>query len=179
MPDDLDALAFALEQASGADVIVTSGGASVGDHDLIRPALEAWGAEIDFWRVAMKPGKPLLVARKGATVVLGLPGNPVSSFVTGFFFLLPLLRALAGDRTPLPVPLPLPLGADLPAGGARMEFLRASLSGGTAMPVSEQDSSALRAMASAGLLIERPANAPAAPAGSTVQAYWIENGGVA
>lgn len=179
VPDDLDALAFALEQASGADVIVTSGGASVGDHDLIRPALEAWGAEIDFWRVAMKPGKPLLVARKGATVVLGLPGNPVSSFVTGFFFLLPLLRALAGDRTPLPVPLPLPLGADLPAGGARMEFLRASLSGGTAMPVSEQDSSALRAMASAGLLIERPANAPAAPAGSTVQAYWIENGGVA
>lgn len=179
VPDDLDALAFTLEQASGADVIVTSGGASVGDHDLIRPALEAWGAEIDFWRVAMKPGKPLLVARKGATVVLGLPGNPVSSFVTGLFFLLPLLRALAGDRTSLPVSLPLPLGADLPAGGARMEFLRASFSGGTAMPVSEQDSSALRAMASAGLLIERPANAPAAPAGSIVQAYWIENGGVA
>lgn len=179
VPDDLDNLAHALEQASGADVIVTSGGASVGDHDLIRPALQTWGAEIDFWRVAMKPGKPLLVARKGATIVLGLPGNPVSSFVTGYFFLLPLLRALAGDRTPLPLPIPLPLGVDLPAGGSRMEFLRASLTDGKAMPVSEQDSSALRAMASAGLLIERPANAPAAPAGSVIPAYWIENGGVA
>ncbi|HTN15802.1 MAG TPA: molybdopterin molybdotransferase MoeA [Sphingomonadaceae bacterium] len=177
--DDLGALAQALEAAGDSDVIVTSGGASVGDHDLIRPALEAWGAQIDFWRVAMKPGKPLLVARKGGTIVLGLPGNPVSSFVTGFFFLLPLLRALAGDRQPLPIPLPLPLGADLPAGGARMEFLRASLQGGTAVPVMEQDSSALRAMASAGLLIERPAGAPAAIRGTSAPAYLIGNGGVA
>ncbi len=179
VPDNLDALAAALDAAGDTDVIVTSGGASVGDHDLIRPALEAWGAQIDFWRVAMKPGKPLLVARKDGTIVLGLPGNPVSSFVTGFFFLLPLLRTLAGNREPLPVPVPLPLGADLPAGGPRMEFLRASLTGGTAMPVTEQDSSALRAMAAAGLLIERPAGAPAATRGATVPAYWIGNGGVA
>ncbi|KPL67544.1 hypothetical protein SZ64_05130 [Erythrobacter sp. SG61-1L] len=179
VPDDLDALAAALDAAGHAEVIVTSGGASVGDHDLIRPALEAWGAQIDFWRVAMKPGKPLLVARKGGTVVLGLPGNPVSSFVTAYFFLLPLLRALAGNSRPLPSPIPLRLAGEMPAGGGRMEFLRAVLVDGKAVPVTERDSSALRAMASSGLLIERPANAPPAPPGSIVPAYWIGNGGVA
>lgn len=179
VPDSLDALGRALEQADGVDVIVTSGGASVGDHDLIRPALEAWGAQIEFWRVAMKPGKPLLVARKGGTIMLGLPGNPVASYATGLFFLLPLLRTLAGESAPLPLPITLPLGADVPAGGDRLEFLRARLEGGKAVPVSEQDSSALRALASAALLIERPAGAPAAARGTSVPAYWIGNGGVA
>ncbi len=179
VPDDLDALVSALNAVGDADVIVTSGGASVGDHDLIRPALETWGAKIEFWRVAMKPGKPLLVASKDATLVLGLPGNPVASYVTGLFFLLPLLRRLAGDSAALPLAFTLPLGADVAAGGDRLEFLRARLEGGAAVPVSEQDSSALRALASAQLLIERPAGAPAAARGTSVPAYWIGNGGVA
>ncbi|MFX9073449.1 molybdopterin-binding protein, partial [Acinetobacter baumannii] len=82
----------AFADAADADVIVTSGGASVGDHDLLRPALAA-GATIAFWRVGIKPGKPLLVAQRGPQLILGLPGNPAASFVTGFLFLLPLLRA--------------------------------------------------------------------------------------
>src|SRR5690606_11785983 len=107
VPDSLDALLDALRQTGDANVVVTSGGASVGDHDLLRPALEAWGATIDFWRVAMKPGKPLLVARRGQQWIVGLPGNPVSSYVTGFLFLLPLLRKLAGAADPLPHTIPL------------------------------------------------------------------------
>lgn len=179
VPDKLEALAAALDHAGDADVIVTSGGASVGDHDLIRPALEAWGAQIDFWRVAMKPGKPLLFARKGGQIVLGLPGNPVSSFVTGFMFLLPLLRALAGSTAPLPRPVWLPLGCDVPAGGSRLEFLRASLADGVVTPVMEQDSSALVALASANVLVERPADGAAAERGTLVPCYLLQNGGVA
>ncbi len=125
VPDNLDAILAALDEAADADVIVTSGGASVGDHDLVRPALEQWGATIDFWRVAMRPGKPLLVARRGRQWILGLPGNPVSSYVTAFLFLLPLLRALGGARHPLPRGVPMRLGAALPAAGSRMEFVRA------------------------------------------------------
>ncbi len=174
VPDDLPALALALEQAgTAADVIVTSGGASVGDHDLVRPALEAWGASIDFWRVAMKPGKPLLVARKGSQWVIGLPGNPVSSYVTGFFFLLPLLRALAGDARPLPRPVPFALGADVPPGGPRLEFLRAICAEGTVTPIGEQDSSALRSLAAANALIERGPGAPALRKGAAVPTYLL------
>ncbi|NJO13879.1 MAG: hypothetical protein HC870_01275 [Rhizobiales bacterium] len=88
VPDSRSALAATLAQAEGADLLITSGGASVGDHDLIKPALADWGAQTAFWRVAIKPGKPLLVATRanagGAQVILGLPGNPVSSFVTAF-----------------------------------------------------------------------------------------------
>lgn len=177
--DDLAALRDALEQAADCDVIVTSGGASVGDHDLVKPALEAWGAEIDFWKVAMKPGKPLLVARKDARTILGLPGNPVSSFVTGFLFLLPLLRALAGSGAPLPTPIMLPCGCDLPAGGARLEFLRARMADGAVHAVQQQDSSALLALARSNALIERAAGAPAVKAGTPVPAYLLETGGIA
>jgi len=179
VPDDLAALDTALGQCAGVEVIVTSGGASVGDHDLIRPALEAWGAQIDFWRVAMRPGKPLLVARKSKQIVLGLPGNPVSSYVTAFLFLLPLLRALAGDANPMPRPIMLPAGADLPAGGSRLEFLRGRFADGAVAPAGSQDSSALRALAHANALIERPAHAPETKAGTPVPAYLLENGGIA
>jgi molybdopterin molybdotransferase len=179
VPDRLDAMLAALGSAGEADVIVTSGGASVGDHDLVRPALEQWGARIDFWRVAMKPGKPLLVARRGSQWVIGLPGNPVSSYVTAFLFLLPLLRALGGAREPLPKPITMRLGAPLPATGDRMEFVRARLEAGALVPVSEQDSSALAALARAEALVERPAHTPAAEPGEPVFAYWIGNGGIA
>jgi molybdopterin molybdotransferase len=179
VPDRLDAMAAALEQADKCDVLVTSGGASVGEHDLVRPALAAWGADIAFWRVALKPGKPLLVARKGGQVVLGLPGNPVSSYVTAFLFLLPLLRALAGNANSLPQPVQLPAGTNLPAGGSRLEFLRARVAGGAVTPVSQRDSSAMRALAAANALIERPANAPETKAGTPVPAYLLGNGGIA
>jgi molybdopterin molybdotransferase len=177
VPDRLDALVMAFEAAGPADVIVTSGGASVGDHDLIRPALEAWGATIDFWRIAMKPGKPLLVARKGGTVILGLPGNPVSSHVTAFLFLLPLLRRLAGASEPLPPSLVLPLSVVLPAVGNRTEFVRATLGNTGLAPVTEQDSSALVALSKAQVLIRREMHAPPAPAGTLLPVYLLENGG--
>ena len=177
VPDRMDAMLAALDKAADADVIVTSGGASVGDHDLVRPALEQWGAQIDFWRVAVRPGKPLLVARKGRQWLVGLPGNPVSSYVTAFLFLLPLLRRLGGAADPLPTVLTLRLGADMPEVGNRTEFIRARLAEGALVPVHEQDSSALAALARAEVLIERPAGAPSAAAGSLVRGYWLENGG--
>jgi molybdopterin molybdotransferase len=178
VPDRMEALAEAFDAAETADVIVTTGGASVGDHDLVRPAVQAWGAEIDFWRVAMKPGKPLLVARRGDRIVLGLPGNPVSSYVTAFLFLLPLLRRLAGATEPYPRALRLPLGADLPAIGNRLEFVRARLIDGSAVPLGSQDSSALSALAASDALIRREIGVPPASAGELVAAYPLENGGI-
>jgi molybdopterin molybdotransferase len=169
--DSLDALAAALDQAEGADVVVTSGGASVGDHDLIRPALLAWGAQLDFWKVAVKPGKPIMVASRGTQLVVGLPGNPVSSHVTAYHFLLPLLRALAGAAHPLPRPAMARAAEDLPACGVRQEFLRAHWDGYQVSVQINQDSGALATLAASNALIERPANAPAVSAGEAVSVY--------
>jgi molybdopterin molybdotransferase len=178
--DDLGALRQAFDRAAAADadVIVTIGGASVGDHDLIRPALAEWGAAVDFWRVAIKPGKPLLVARKakegaGNQIVLGLPGNPGSSHVTAFLFLLPLLRALAGATATLPLPVTARLAAPLPAGGSRREFLRGWWDGTCVAGHALQDSGALAVLAAANALIDRPAGAPAAEAGDTARVYLL------
>ncbi len=179
VPDRLDALVTAFDAASAADLIVTSGGASVGDHDLLRPALEQWSATIEFWRVAIKPGKPLLVARKGRTIVLGLPGNPVSSHVTAYLFLLPLIRAMSGAAVMLPNPIEAKLAQDLPAAGARREFIRARWDGARVTPLRNQDSGALATLAASNALIELPAGAPAIPAGEAVSVYLLENGGIA
>ncbi|WP_334185001.1 molybdopterin molybdotransferase MoeA [Novosphingobium sp.] len=183
IPDDLDALVRAFEAASDADVIVTSGGASVGDHDLLRPALEAWGAEIDFWRVAIKPGKPLLVATRfhgeRRQLVIGLPGNPVSSLVTAYLFVLPVLRALLGAAEPLPRSITAKLSAPLKAGGARREFLRGVWNGETVQALSLQDSGALSSLAASNVLIDRPARAEAVDAGSLVRMFLLQNGGIA
>jgi len=179
VPDRMEALAAALADAEGADVIVTTGGASVGDHDLVRPALEAWGATIDFWRVAMRPGKPILVARRGPQWILGLPGNPVSSYVTAFLFLLPLLRRLAGARDCLPTPILARTESALPPGGSRLELVRARLADGRVTPLGQQDSSSLRALAAANALIERPIDAPAVAENGEVPIYLLENGGIA
>lgn len=179
VPDRLDAIVAALESAEASDVIVTSGGASVGDHDLIIPALKAWGAELDFWKVAIKPGKPLLVARRGRQIVLGLPGNPVSSFVTAWLFLLPLLRQMSGARAPLPHQRTVKLAVDLPAGGDRREFLRGVLDGGEVTPAFNQNSGALAALAGSNCLIDRPAHSPLLTAGTLVNIYPLENGGIA
>ena len=174
--DDMAALEAALAAAEGADILITSGGASVGDHDLIKPALAGWGAQTAFWKVAIKPGKPLLVATRGAAVILGLPGNPVSSFVTAFLFALPLVRASMGDPDPLPRSLTLLAGEALPAIGPRREFLRAVSDGGAVRLAGSQDSSALSALAAADCLIDRPAHAPAVAAGEPVRVFPLQNG---
>jgi molybdopterin molybdotransferase len=183
VPDTRDALASAFDEARDADVIVTSGGASVGDHDLIRPALEAWGAEIGFWRVAIKPGKPILIATRTAgtrrQIILGLPGNPVSSHVTAYLFMLPLLRAMLGATRPLPTAMSLTLGADLAANGGRRAFLRASWNGEVVVANAVQDSGALASLAASNVLIDRPANASAVVTGQAVRALWLGNGGIA
>lgn len=176
--DTMAAIAKVLARAEQADLIVTSGGASVGDHDLIRPALEAWGAKIDFWRIAIKPGKPLLVATRGHQIILGLPGNPVSSHVTAFLFMLPLLRALSGAGSALPRTFRTTLAAPLKAGGSRREFLRAQWDGDTVTAQSLQDSGALSSLAGSNALIDRAADAPAAQAGEQVRAYLLESGGI-
>lgn len=176
VPDDHDALAKALSQAGAADVVITSGGASVGDHDLIQEALGRWGAELAFWKVAIKPGKPLMVAKRGSQVVLGLPGNPVSSFVTCFLFALPLVRAAMGAPAPLPQAQTLIAAEGLPAIGKRREFLRAVSNGAQVRLAASQDSSALRALASANCLIDRPEGSPAVCAGEAVMAYNLQNG---
>jgi molybdopterin molybdotransferase len=181
--DNLDALARVFAQADDCDVVVTSGGASVGDHDLIRPALEALGAQVDFWRVAIKPGKPLLVATRqrqsGTQIFIGLPGNPVSSYVTAYLFLLPLLRRMLGASTPLPMRLPARLGAPLKANGGRREFLRGHWDGQTVVAHEIQDSGALAALAASNVLIDRPSRAPAATVGEEVLIYLLQNGGIA
>lgn len=179
VPDNRAALCAAFEASSEADVVVTSGGASVGDHDLVRPALDTWGAQSAFWRVAIKPGKPLLVSRKGTQIVLGLPGNPASAQVTAFLFLLPLVRALGGASDVLPRAFKVPLSDGLAAGGDRREFLRAVWDGERVRPRSLQDSSALAALACSNALIDRPANAPALPADTPVSLYLLANGGIA
>jgi molybdopterin molybdotransferase len=176
VPDDRAALAAALAQAEGADLLITSGGASVGDHDLIKPALADWGAETAFWKVAIKPGKPLLVATRGPQVVLGLPGNPVSSFVTAFLFALPLARAAMSAASPLPLTRTLVTAEPLPGVGKRREFLRAVRDGEKVRLAGSQDSSALSALALADCLIDRPADAPALAAGSAVKVYPLQNG---
>lgn len=179
LPDDRTALREALMGQHSAQVLVTTAGASVGEHDHVRGALEDCGAEIDFWRVAIRPGKPMLVAGLEDRIVLGLPGNPASSYVTAFLFLLPLLRALQGAGSPLPPVLHFPSGLPLPQGGERREFRRARLENGAAYPLPERDSSALRTLGVASLLIDRPAHAPARPAGAAVPCYWIADDGEA
>ncbi|HUD27482.1 MAG TPA: molybdopterin molybdotransferase MoeA [Novosphingobium sp.] len=183
--DRLDALAEAFASASDADVIVTSGGASVGDHDLVRPALEQWGAAIDFWRVAMKPGKPILVATRhrastsgGLQIILGLPGNPVSTFATAYQFLLPLLRELQGANRPLPMQVTTRLGSPLRANGPRREFLRGWWDGERVAPHTLQDSGALASLAASNVLIDRPSFAAAAEAGDEVRIFLLQNGGI-
>ena len=168
LPDRLEALTAAFA-ATEADILVTIGGASVGDHDLVRPALEAAGGTIDFWRIAMRPGKPLLAGRLGDAVVLGLPGNPVSAFVTASLFLRPLVAAMAGAGDPLPRRRRVTLAAPLPANDAREDYLRGWWQDGGVVAASRQDSAMLATLARATCLIVRPPHAPAAKPGDSVE----------
>lgn len=155
---------------SSADILVTTGGASVGEHDLVQRALAAEGLNLSFWRVALRPGRPMMHGRLGGMQVLGLPGNPVSSFVCAFLFLVPLIRCLAGRQDVEQMPEPARLGSDLPVNDERADYLRATLTPGVegliATPLPDQDSSLMAALAKADCLLIRPPYAPAAPAGS-------------
>lgn len=163
--DDLDALAAAFAAARDADIIVSTGGASVGDHDLVRPAFEQAGGALDFWKIRMRPGKPLMAGRLDQTVFLGLPGNPVSAFVTATLFLLPLVRHMGGAARPLPRTAQARLAAPLQATGDRDDYLRAVRAADGVVSVTAQDSAATAGLASADCLIVRPAGAPAAQSG--------------
>ncbi len=167
---DLDAH-FTLGQ--GADIIVTSGGASVGDHDLVGPVLQDRGMTLAFWKIAMRPGKPLMFGRLGQSRVLGLPGNPVSSLICSRLFLMPLIRALLGQPARNEKPVQARLSVALEANGPRQHYMRATSQLGPdglvlVAPVRSQDSSLLAPLAEADCLLIRAPRAPAAPAGSVV-----------
>ncbi|MBZ9654781.1 molybdopterin molybdotransferase MoeA [Phyllobacterium lublinensis] len=171
--DRLEALSEALDRAisAEADMLVTLGGASVGDHDLVQPALAARGMELDFWKIALRPGKPLMFGRLNGMQILGLPGNPVSSLICAHIFLKPLIRAVLGLphapnlRTAV-------LGSDMGTNDLRQDYVRARVAmdaDGTliATPFAVQDSSMLKFMADADGLIIRKPHAAASKAGST------------
>ena len=170
--DRIDHIATKVREARswGADVLVTTGGASVGEHDLVQKALAAEGLDLSFWRVALRPGRPMLHGRLGDMQVLGVPGNPVSSYVCAYLFLVPLIHRLAGRADVEPRPVPARLGGDLPENDERQDYLRASLADGpdgpVATPLTAQDSSLMANLARADCLLIRPPHAPAAPAGS-------------
>ncbi|MGB0921551.1 MAG: gephyrin-like molybdotransferase Glp [Alphaproteobacteria bacterium] len=169
LPDDLGAITQAIAKAQDYDVLLTIGGASVGDHDHVHTALTQAGAEMDFWKVAIKPGKPLMFGALGTKPVLGLPGNPVSAIVVAHLFLKPFMAAMLGSHSTEKKPTAR-LGANLPANGNRRDHIRATLSinadGSRAVtPLPVQDSAHLRVLAAADALIIREVNAPAARAG--------------
>ncbi|MFL6799794.1 MAG: gephyrin-like molybdotransferase Glp [Xanthobacteraceae bacterium] len=172
VPDAFEETAAAVRRARDlrADVLVTSGGASVGDHDLVQQALAREGLELSFWKVAMRPGRPMMHGRLGSMHVLGMPGNPVSAYVCSVLFLVPLIRRLCGRSDVEPMPEAASLGCELPANDERADYLRATLTLGAecvpvATPAKLQDSSMLTPLADADCLLLRMPHAPAAKAG--------------
>ena len=181
--DDTNVIAAVADQLLGMDMLVTTGGASVGDHDLVIAALQARGMTLDFWQIAMRPGKPLLFGQLGATPVLGLPGNPVSALVCAVLFLMPALSLLSGlGGAPPPVSQAV-LGADVKANDRRADHLRATIAPDASgqlvvTPFATQDSAMLRRLAQADALILRPPHAPALPAGSMVEVIRLDSLGL-
>jgi molybdopterin molybdotransferase len=179
--DDRAATERALAAAlADTDLLLTVGGVSVGDHDWVRPSLAARGVVLDFWKVAIKPGKPIAFGRNTAgTSVLGLPGNPASALVTFALFGMPFLRALQGDRQPLPKLLRLPLGGPVRHKAGRLEFVRAELvavAGAlTAVPLENQASGALTSLAWADALVLVPAEVEGLEAGTSVEVLRLQD----
>lgn len=176
LPDRIDSIAGIADRASGVDLIVTLGGASVGEHDLIQRALAPRGFQLDFWKIAMRPGKPLIFGRLGGTPLLGLPGNPVSSFVCALLFVRPAIAAMLGMKTE-PQFAVARLGVAMKANDGREDYVRARLNRRDgdlwAEPFALQDSAMQKVLAEAGALIVRPPHAPAARPGETVQAILL------
>ncbi len=167
--DDASATQRAIAAAlDTSDVVVTVGGVSVGDYDVVRPALEAAGATLELYAVRIKPGKPLTVGRRGRAVVLGLPGNPVSAQVTFALFGMPLLRAMQGDARPVPARVTARLGAPIAHKAGRLGFYRAVLADGQATPLANQSSGAATSMAWANALVVAPEDANGLDAGAEV-----------
>ncbi|WP_027545812.1 gephyrin-like molybdotransferase Glp [Bradyrhizobium sp. WSM2254] len=171
--DTLEATTAGIRRAreSGADILITTGGASVGDHDLVQQALRDEGIAMAFWKIAMRPGKPMMHGRLGAMGVIGLPGNPVSSYVCAFLFMVPLIRALSGRAVIHHRRERAVLGREVGANDQREDYLRARLErrdDGTlvALPVNHQDSSLLANLAAAQALLVRAPFAPKAEAGT-------------
>lgn len=170
--DSIEDIVSAVRRARNwnADILLTSGGASVGEHDLVQRALAAEGLDLSFWRVALRPGRPMMHGRLTGMQVLGVPGNPVSSFVCAFLFLMPLIRRLAGRQDIERIPQAARLGRDLPANDERTDYLRATLVAGTdgpvATPLPDQDSSLMAPLAKADCLVIREPHAAAAAKGS-------------
>jgi molybdopterin molybdotransferase len=170
--DELEATIAAVRAARGAaaDILVTTGGASVGEYDLVHKAFAAEGMDLSFWKVAMRPGRPLMHGRLGGMHVLGLPGNPVSAYVCAFLFLAPLIRRMSGRSDLATAAESALLGSELPANDERADYLRATLRHGSegliATPFPVQDSSMMVPLAKADCLVIREPYAPAAAAGS-------------
>lgn len=180
-PDSENALAFMASGAKGADMLVTMGGASVGDHDLVQKVLGDIGLEVDFWKIAMRPGKPLIFGHLDETPILGLPGNPVSSMVCAVIYLRAALRAMLVQNAPESETVEITLGADLDENDERQDYLRARIEAGpdgppTAMPFNRQDSSMFAHLAHADCLIIREPFAPSIKAGARVTALPLTGG---
>jgi len=185
--DDADSLRLLADAARGADLLLTTGGASVGEHDLVRDALGAAGLELDFWKIAMRPGKPLIVGRFRDTPMIGLPGNPVSTLVCGLLFVRPAIdRLLGGAAEPAPLGKAR-LASSLPANDRRQDYLRATLARDSAAtgdglplatPFGKQDSSMVSLIAHADCLVVRPPHAPPAAAGDIVDIVDFPGGAV-
>jgi molybdopterin molybdotransferase len=168
-----------IDRAAGCDLLVTIGGASVGDHDLIAPTLAARGLKLDFWKIAMRPGKPMLYGRLGAMGVVGLPGNPVSALICARVFLVPLVERLTGLEPAAAQPTEAMAAVDLEANGPRTHYMRATLQhDGSGLPrvtpVRSQDSSLLRPLAASDCLLVRPLGAPFVAAGAIVPVLKLD-----
>ena len=175
--DDVAALRAVIALAEGADLIVTIGGASVGDHDLVRSTASAAGLELDFYRIAMRPGKPMMAGRLGATPMIGLPGNPVSAMVCGRLFLVPAVEAMLGLGYAPPARASGRLAVDVGPNGGREHYMRATVesrdTGWTCAPLPRQDSSLLSVLSAADGLLIRPPGDPARPAGEPAEFIWL------
>ncbi|MEL7542498.1 MAG: molybdopterin molybdotransferase MoeA [Pseudomonadota bacterium] len=181
--DTPDALAAGLANAEACEVLMTIGGASVGDHDLVHAALRDWGVDLNFWKIAMRPGKPLMYGRRlssaGEQHVIGLPGNPVSGMVCARIFVAPLLAALLGRSRESLQSQYLPLAASRPANGPRRHYMRARIEvSGTGVrqvrALARQDSSLTSVLAAANALIDTPADAPETEGGAMVEVLPLD-----
>lgn len=173
--DTVPSLEAAFDLCAGADLILTIGGASVGDHDLVGPVAQRLGMEAAFWKIALRPGKPLMAGRLRGVPLIGLPGNPVSSIVCTLLFVLPMIRAMQGLPDPAPRPMQAVLAHDIGPNGIRAHFMRARLarlapgdSLPQIIPFEGQDSALLRRLTEADALLIRPVADPARPAGDRV-----------
>lgn len=175
--DTAPALRAVLEQAVAADLIVTIGGASVGDHDLVGQVAKDFGLDRAFYKIAMRPGKPLMSGTLHGKAFLGLPGNPVSAMVCGHLFMVPMLRRLLGQTAVLPMPITATLGSDVSPNGPREHYMRATLTDGpegrVIIPAERQDSALLTVLVEANALLIRPVKDPARQKGSAMSAILL------